>query len=186
MKPTDSTGHHHDDGGAHHYTPDELHNPDVAHEHSDVNVRAILIFVVGIFFVLGLTWLAMLLVFNLFEHRAAGRDPELSPLARPATDMPPSTMEAPMFGPGPVPGLLVDEPAGLQQFRQQEEQRLHRYGWVDQPAGVAQIPIGEAKRLLLERGLPARTDDAVDPRAGTYAPARGGAASGRTVTLPPD
>ena len=31
---------------------------------------------------------------------------------------------------------------------------LEGYGWVDQPGGVARIPIEEAKKLLFERGLP--------------------------------
>ena len=40
-------------------------------------------------------------------------------------------------------------------------ERLQGYHWVDQPAGVVQIPIERAIDLLAQRGLPAR-----DPNAG--------------------
>ena len=33
---------------------------------------------------------------------------------------------------------------------------LDSYGWVDKNAGVVRIPIDEAMKLTLERGLPAR------------------------------
>ena len=46
----------------------------------------------------------------------------------------------------------------------QEEQTLHSYGWVDQPAGVVRIPIDRAMELLAQRGLPTR------PQAGTVPP----------------
>ena len=55
--PAKPAGHHrHDD----HLYGDPLHNEDVAHEHSDVNVRAILIFAVGLAAVVGVCALAML------------------------------------------------------------------------------------------------------------------------------
>ena len=56
------------------------------------------------------------------------------------------------------------EPMYLQGSTDAEQQVLHGYGWVDEKAGVARIPIDEAKKLMLERGLPCGpiplTDDA--------------------------
>ena len=37
-----------------------------------------------------------------------------------------------------------------------EDDVLESYGWVDKNAGVVRIPIDEAMKLTLERGLPAR------------------------------
>jgi hypothetical protein len=37
---------------------------------------------------------------------------------------------------------------------------LNGYGWVDRDAGVVHIPIDEAMRLMVERGVPAREGDA--------------------------
>ena len=56
----------------------------------------------------------------------------------------------------PQPGLLVNEPTVLKAFRDEESQKLHTYGWVNQRVEVVRLPIERAKDLLLERGLPIR------------------------------
>jgi hypothetical protein len=165
----------------HHHTPEELHNVDVAHEHVDVNVRAILLFAVGLVVVAVISALAMVVLFRVFENMAAANDPKLSPLATPSTDMPKRTSESPYFGAAPQPQLITNEPAVLQQLRQNETEQMHGYGWVDQPAGVARIPIEDAKKLILERGLPVRAGSSSDPTLGTTAPAYGEGSSGRTI-----
>jgi len=43
------------------------------------------------------------------------------------------------------------------QFRTTESDRLNSYGWIDRNAGTVHIPIADAMRLTLERGLPSRT-----------------------------
>jgi hypothetical protein len=70
----------------------------------------------------------------------------------------------------------------LKGVRDREQQVLHGYAWVDQAAGVARIPIDEAKKLTLERGLPVRPDPTTDPSLGTHKPAYGEASSGRLIT----
>ena len=73
----------------------------------------------------------------------------------------------------------------LRKFRMEETKKLEGYGWVDEKAGVAHVPIDEAKKLILQRGLPVRASGAVeDPRMGTHAPAYGGSSSGRTIAVP--
>ena len=51
------------------------------------------------------------------------------------------------------PGSPEPAPEELRQMRDHNEQLLNGYGWVDQRAGVARIPIGEAMKLLAQRGL---------------------------------
>jgi hypothetical protein len=41
----------------------------------------------------------------------------------------------------------------LYEFRLKEEAELHSYGWVDKNAGTVRIPIEDAMRLMLDRGL---------------------------------
>jgi hypothetical protein len=54
----------------------------------------------------------------------------------------------------------------LYDFRTKEEAELHSYGWVDKNAGTVHIPIEDAMRLMLERGvLTARPVDASKPPA---------------------
>jgi hypothetical protein len=57
------------------------------------------------------------------------------------------------------PGILVDEPAVLRRFRSSEDAALSSYGWIgDKASGVVRLPIARAKALVLERGLPARSE----------------------------
>jgi len=169
MTPTEVHGH----------DADALHNPDVAHEESDVNIRAIISFAVIVAAVSIVCAVIVWGMFVLFEHQAQARDPQLTRVARPATVMPAHTT-APTFGGAPQPQLLTNEPAALKQERTAADAALHQYGWVDQKAGVAHIPIDQAKKLLIERGLPARTGGTPDAQ-GTNAPAFGESNGGRTI-----
>jgi len=192
MRPTSPGGHggHHDPRSPSSRQPAvptdaELHNDDVAHEHSDVNIRAIIASAAVIAAVCLVTAGLMYVLMGVLEDQARKRDPQLSPLALPATNMPKTTRESPAFGSAPEPRLLTDEPGNLQQIRGREQEQLHTYGWIDEKAGVARIPVEEAKKLLLERGLPIRPDAVEDPRLGTHVPAYGESSSGRTITRPP-
>lgn len=180
MKPTNPPSHT-GSGHGHHHSPDEMHNDDVAHEHSDINVSALAWSMVVMFGVVGVTAVLMLLLFNFLEAQAAARDPKLSPLALPAAAMPRSTTESPFFGNAPEPRLMTAEPTYLSDFRLKEQEQLHGSGWVDEAAGVAHIPIDRAKQLTLER-LPVRPEPVGDDRLGTRRPASGESSSGRTVT----
>ncbi len=56
----------------------------------------------------------------------------------------------------PAPRLEARPVNEITQFRAEEERLLHSYGWVDQQAGVVRIPIEDAMRLVIERGLTSR------------------------------
>jgi hypothetical protein len=159
---------------SHGHAAHDLHdNEEVAHEHSDINVRAVLMFCLGLVVIVGAVQVAMWQMFELLERQAAQNDPVVSPLAIPAGRFPPE------------PRLLTDEPGNLRQIKAEEEQILRGYGWVDQTAGAARIPIDEAKKRLLEQGLPIRAEGPVDGLMGTGMPARGESSSGRIITARP-
>jgi hypothetical protein len=192
--PTDPrpTGHgaharQYDDGVPAHQpgVHDELHNEDVAHEHTDVDLRAIAMSVVVLTVVAGASMLAMYLLFGWFERQAAANDPVTSRVAAPPTAMPSTTMGSPAFNAGltGAPQLLTNEPMALERHRATEQERLQSYGWVDEKAGVARMPIDAAKKLVAERGLPVR-DEAGAASFVVRTPARGEASGGRAVTQP--
>jgi len=54
----------------------------------------------------------------------------------------------------PEPRLEENERTEINDFRYSEEQQLNSYGWVDEKAGVAHIPIDQAMQLIAQRGLP--------------------------------
>jgi hypothetical protein len=39
-------------------------------------------------------------------------------------------------------------------LRAEEQAVLESYGWVDEKAGIARIPVAEAMKIVAERGLP--------------------------------
>jgi hypothetical protein len=193
MKPTDSANQgsegfsRYDDGVPHHQpgVHDEWHNLDVAHEHIDVNLRGLAMSVVAIIVVVIVSQVLMYVLFQWFVEEAEENDPVVSPLAAQPAQMPNTTTGSPYFSVGAQgPRLLTDEPMALEELRAEEQKRLQSYGWIDEKSGIAHIPIEEAKRLILERGLPAR-EGAATPHFTVPPPARGEASGGRTITAPP-
>jgi len=53
-----------------------------------------------------------------------------------------------------APLLEVDERGQFHKFVMDQEKQLNSYGWVDEKAGVAHIPIERAMELTAQRGLP--------------------------------
>ena len=143
-------------------------NPDVVHEESDINVRAIIWFVVVLTVIVLAVDVAMFGLFKLFDRMEVKNDPIVSPLALPAGQ------------PLGAPGLQTEPWADLKKFRAEQLAYLHGYGWVDEPGGVARIPIDKAKELLLKKGLPVRPELA-DTLEGTLAASGGDANGGRTI-----
>jgi hypothetical protein len=116
---------------------------DVDHEESDVNVRAIVKFGAGLFVLAAVIHLAVWVLFRAYEAREIRNNPP-QPLAVDASRIP------------PAPTLQEAPRVELQELRARESAVLNSYGWVDRDAGIVRIPIAEAMRLTVERGLPAR------------------------------
>ena len=142
---------HHDPGHAD-KTPDvsDIANPDVSHEGSDVNVGTVFKFI-GVLFV---STLVIMVVVRWMAGYLLQR--EISEEVAPASRVnPPGTQRLP---PMPrlqgAPGSVRLPEDDLKKFREEQETAVDSYGWVDRQAGVVRIPIEEAKRLILERGMP--------------------------------
>ena len=54
------------------------------------------------------------------------------------------------------PVLQIDPVADLKAYQAQEEEWLNSYGWVDEAAGIARIPIERAIEITAQQGLPYR------------------------------
>ena len=122
-------------------------NPEVHHEQSDVNIRAILVFGAGLIVVAVLIHLLTYVLFRYFDAREAQRVTPQYPLA---------VAQEPRVP--PEPRLQTDPRQDLADLRAKEDETLNSYGWVDRNAGIVRIPIDEAIKLTLQRGLPAREE----------------------------
>lgn len=70
-----------------------------------------------------------------------------------ASDPPPAVLpEARTQQAPPGPRLQTDPEGELEALRHEEEAVLNGYSWIDQSAGVAQVPIERAMELLAEDG----------------------------------
>ena len=123
-------------------------NVDVHHEESDVNIRAIFGFGAALLAVGVVVHVLILLLFNFFDARATPQAQAAYPLAVGQEDR------------RPEPRLQEHPREDLSALRDREDEALRSYGWVDRNAGVVRIPIEQAMRLTLERGLPARQERA--------------------------
>jgi hypothetical protein len=80
----------------------------------------------------------------------------------------------------PVPRLQQSPANEIFDFRRNEQQLLNSYGWQNREMGTVHIPISEAMRLTVERGLPSRAPDAAQPTA-TVGMMPADSSSGRTM-----
>jgi hypothetical protein len=149
----------------------ELHNPDTAHEETDINIGAIVTFVVGLAVTALVIQLAMWGMFKVLDKVEEKADPSLSPYAAAPA------MKGEDF---PAPSLQRTPWTDLKALRAEEAAHLHSYGWVDEQAGIARMPIDKAKALLLKKGLPVRPELA-DAAEGTRVAATGEASGGRNI-----
>ncbi|MQA30874.1 MAG: hypothetical protein GEU82_13750 [Luteitalea sp.] len=132
----------------------EADNRDVRHEESDVNIRAIFAFAIGLFVVALVVHIGVYFMFVLLSNRESRASAiRTYPLAIGQENRVP-----------PEPRLQTNPQQDLRDLRAAEEQILNGYRWVDRNAGVVGIPVSEAMRLTLLRGLPSR------PAAATPAP----------------
>lgn len=120
-------------------------NPEVHHEESDVNIRGVLMFGGALIVAAIVIHLVVGALFKYFDIREARQATPEYPLAAAQENRLP-----------PEPRLQINPRQDLADLRAREDQALAGYSWVDRNAGIVRIPIDEAIKKTLERGLPAR------------------------------
>ena len=116
---------------------------EIHHEESDISIQGVFAFVVGLFVASVVVFLVVWVMFGVFDRREAQAVPDF-PLAAGRNRVPPQ------------PRLQVTPREDFQQMQTEQEALLETYRWIDRDAGRVRIPIDEAIRLTLERGLPVR------------------------------
>jgi len=114
-------------------------------EKSDVSIRGLAKFGVAL---VALGIVANLLVWGMFNYFNESAEKSQAP-PRPmfkGNQLPP---EPRLQG---APGHQTTALEDIFEMRQREEKILGSYGWVDQESGIVHIPIGEAKKLILQKG----------------------------------
>ena len=68
----------------------------------------------------------------------------------------------------PVPRLQQSPSNEIFDFRRNEQELLNAYGWQNREMGTVHIPISEAMRLTVERGLTSRPQDPAQTHRADY------------------
>ena len=120
-------------------------NPQIAHEESDVNVRAIFGFGIGLAVIALAVHVFLWWLQGFYATQADRAQTAVFPMAAGQRDQLP-----------PTPRLQNDPQQDLRDLVTKQQTQLSRYSWVDKSAGIARIPIEDAMRIVVQRGLPAR------------------------------
>lgn len=109
-----------------------------------------------------ITVIAMILMYGFFQWFVADSGRVSEPLTLAVGEQP-----AP-----PLPRLQAYPEAEYRAYDRQMTHQLESYGWIDEQAGIAHIPIDQAIALLVAQGLPdVPTAPATDAGSGTGADA---------------
>ena len=120
-------------------------NPTVQHETSDINIRGVFAFGIGLLIAALFIHFAVWLLFVFLGSRETRPVVAEYPLAVGQENRVP-----------PEPRLQTNPRDDLRALREHEDELLNGYGWVDQKTGAVRIPVREAMRLTVQRGLPVR------------------------------
>ena len=115
-----------------------LDNPDVQHETGDINVSAVIWFVVVLSVVVLATNGSMWAMFKALQHFERKYQPAVSPLAAPPAQVKDF----------PAPSLQTTPWTDLKTFRAEQLRHAENYGWVDEKLGIAHVPVAKAKEML--------------------------------------
>ena len=121
-----------------------IDQPTVHHEETDVNIRAIFGFAAGLLAIAVVIHVAVWGLFRYFDYREARVYGPASTLATGEVRLPPE------------PRLQVNPREDLSDFHAQEDAILNGYSWVSREAGTVRIPIADAMKLTVQKGLPVR------------------------------
>lgn len=123
---------------------------DVAFEKTDVRTTAILRFLICLGIGVILSYILTFFIYRgLKTYWADSHAPLLPSRVEMGPTMPP---EPRMQG---MPGHLEDPQQDLRDKIRADTEANNTLGWIDQQAGIAQIPVKDAMQLIVEKGLPA-------------------------------
>jgi hypothetical protein len=138
--------------GATHNAGPEARHDDVSFETRDVSPVTIYWYLGALAFAVIMSYVVCVLVLRVTTKVAVDSDTPL-PAVRQEMGSAYETMppEPRLQG---VPGHSTDPQADLRTMREQDEAANEKTGWIDQSAGIAQIPVADAMRIIAEKGLP--------------------------------
>ena len=128
------------------------------HDESDINIRALMTFVVVFVVFAAVSHVVLWLLFKFYVQvsKGAGNPPMTQMLRQADADVPalPRLQPFPGKDETDLRSPVADTPvADMDLMRAHEDAVLNTYGWVDRQKGSVHIPISQAQQLALQRGM---------------------------------
>jgi hypothetical protein len=140
----------------HHRAPESgerPHHDTVSFETRDVTVRTIYWYLIVLTVAVAASFLICVFVLSFTANFVRQSDTPMMPArAAMGPDYHPMPPEPRLQG---VPGHEADPQQDRRDKVQADTEANEKYGWVDQGAGIAQIPVKEAMKIIAQKGLPA-------------------------------
>src|ERR1700723_1564705 len=130
---------------------------EVEYEHEDLGTRGVFAFMIGLAVVGVVIYFIIVGMYDFLDHYEKSEMKTASPLVSTKGDMDREITQDEMdkaFKDNGAPMLETNERGQFGGFLMDQEDQLNSYGWVDQKAGVAHIPIERAMELIVQRGIP--------------------------------
>jgi hypothetical protein len=139
------------------------------YERTDISVALVVYFLIGLAVAVGITYFIVDGFYHFLDQRFNAKQTSVSPLV---TNAPSDTRHLPeefttdskgrdyekyLEKNFPQPQLETDERTELNKIRLGEEDTLSTYDYIDKSAGTVRIPIDRAMELIVQRGLPVRS-----------------------------
>jgi hypothetical protein len=125
-----------------------LINKDVNFESKDINVRSILMYLLALAVSVAIAFGVTVLILRVTEKMAVDSDRVMPPSHKDVgATLPPEPM---LQG---VPGHTNDPQEDLREKIASDTKANEQLGWVDRSAGIAQIPVEDAMKIIVSKGL---------------------------------
>ena len=127
------------------------HHSDVSFEERDIKAGTIYWYLFALAVATAAALVICIFIFHFTDHLAVSSDiappPSRAPLG-----------EKQIFPPEPrlqgVPGHITDPQKDLRQKLKADIEANEKLGWIDKNAGIAQIPVKDAMKIIADKGLP--------------------------------
>jgi hypothetical protein len=125
-------------------------NDDVTFEQSDIRTRGILVSLVYLAIAVIVSFAACIYILKYTANSVAESDAPPPPVRQGTSPaLPP---EPRLQG---LPGHTSDPQQDLRDKIEEDTRANEKTAWIDEKAGIAQIPVKDAMKLIAEKGLPA-------------------------------
>src|SRR5450755_4955643 len=127
------------------------------YEHEDLGTRGVFAFMIGLSIVGIVIYFIIVGMYTFLDKYERSQMATASPLVTTQGAMSRVVTQADMdkaFKDNGAPMLEVNERGQFRDYLMNQENQLNSYGWVDEKAGVAHIPIERAMALIVQQKLP--------------------------------